>query len=93
MAIHEHNNETQTLWDRGEFQVMLKTPESGRPIGFCDGDARDEEEVIEIALLEGSEVTIDKKVLKTGREIWTVHRHDLEEHDTEADAFYEDVES
>lgn len=77
MAIHEHSNETQTLWDRGEYQVMLKTPESGRPIGFCDGTPQDEEEVVAIALREGSEVTIDKKRLKTGREIWTVHRNDL----------------
>jgi hypothetical protein len=72
MAIEPWNNETQTKWDHGGFQVMIKTPENSRPIGFCDGDAADERAIVEQALREGTEVAIDKKVLKTGREIWTV---------------------
>lgn len=72
MAIEAHSNETQTKWEHGEFQVMIKSPQSNRPIGFCDGDAADEAEIHEQAMHEGAEVEIDKKLLKTGREIWTV---------------------
>jgi hypothetical protein len=72
MAIEPHSNETQTKWEHGEFQVMIKSPQSNRPIGFCDGDAADEAEIHEQAMHEGAEVEIDKKLLKTGREIWTV---------------------
>lgn len=72
MAIEPHNNETQTKWDHGEFQVMIKSPEMNRPIGFCDGDSADEQQIIEQAAREGAEVEIDKKTLKTGRQIWTV---------------------
>jgi hypothetical protein len=74
--IRPHNNETQTQWDRGELQVMLKNESTDRPIGFCDGTVADEEEILEQAMLEGSEVEIHKKSLKTGREIWTVKRLD-----------------
>lgn len=72
MAIEPHSNETQTKWDHGEFQVMIKSPQSSRPLGFCEGDKADEEEIVEQAMQEGAEVVIDKKRLKTGREIWTV---------------------
>ena len=72
MAIDPHSNETQTKWDHGDYQVMIKSPRSSRPIGFCDGDPADERQIVEQAMREGAEVEIDKKVLKTGREIWTV---------------------
>lgn len=72
MAISPHSNETQTQWDRGNFQVMIKSTTSDKPIGFCEGSAQDEESLIEQANQEGVEVRIDKKSLKTGREIWTV---------------------
>jgi hypothetical protein len=51
---------------------MIKSPQARFPIGFCDGEPEDEAEIHEKAMREGSEVEIDKKVLKTGREIWTV---------------------
>lgn len=72
MAIDPHSNETQTKWDHGDYQVMVKSTQSDRPIGFCDGEPADEQQIIEQAMREGAEVEIDKKVLKTGREIWTV---------------------
>jgi hypothetical protein len=72
MAIEPHSNETQTKWEHGEFQVMIKSPQARFPIGFCDGEPEDEAEIHEKAMREGAEVEIDKKVLKTGREIWTV---------------------
>ena len=71
--IYPHTNETQTKWDRGELHVQLVQSNNPRPIGFCDGTAADVAELREIAASEGSEeVRIDKKVLKTGREIWTL---------------------
>ena len=72
MAIERHSNETQTRWDRGDFSVMIKSTTSDRPIGFCDGTDEDEAEIVQTASYEGAEVEIDKKLLKTGREIWTV---------------------
>lgn len=71
--IHPHDNETQTRWDRGELQVQLVAPGNSKPLGFCDGSEQDMRELIEIAESEGAEgIQISKKVLKTGREIWTV---------------------
>lgn len=74
MTIVAHSNESQTKWDHGEFQVMIESPTSRRPIGFCDGGEKAEQEIHEMAMREGAEVEIDKKVLKTGREIWTVRQ-------------------
>jgi hypothetical protein len=71
--IHPYNNETQTLWDRGQLQVQLVQPNNPRPIGFCDGTAEDTAELQSIAEAEGAdEFVIHRKVLKTGREIWTL---------------------
>lgn len=71
--IHPHSNETQTRWDRGDFKVQLCLPNNPRPMGFCDGSEADMAELREIAESEGSDsFRIDKKVLKTGREIWTL---------------------
>lgn len=72
MTIHPFTNETQTKWDHEEFQVMIESPSQSRPIGFCDGEPADEKQIHEQAAREGTEVEIEKKVLKTGREIWTV---------------------
>lgn len=72
MAIHPFNNATHTRWDKGGFQVMLMRPENSNPFGFCDGTDTDEQELFTIAESEGAEISIDKKPLKTGREIWTV---------------------
>ena len=71
--IHRHDNATQTRWDRGEFKVQLTVPNSSRPIGFCDGSPEDVAELLAIAEAEGAcDVEIHKKILKTGREIWTL---------------------
>jgi len=70
--IHEFNNANQTRWDKGGFQVMLKTPQSSTPLGFCDGEEADEREIVSMAEAESADVVIDKQRLKTGREIWTV---------------------
>lgn len=71
--IHFYNNETQTRWDRGEFKVQLLLPNNSRPMGFCDGTPEDLAELQSMAEAEGAyEVQIQKKLLKTGREIWTL---------------------
>lgn len=72
--IYPYSNETQTRWDRGDFQVQLNLPDNTRPMGFCDGTDADVVELRELAEAEGAdEVRIEKRVLKTGREMWTLH--------------------
>lgn len=71
--IHQFSNETQTRWDKGEFKVQLTTPGSSRPMGFCDGSAADLAELQQMADSENTSLRIEKKVLKSGREIWTLN--------------------
>jgi len=72
--IYPYTNETQTRWDRGELQVQLLVPTNTRPIGFCDGTDADEAEIRDRAEEEGAEdFRIERKQLKSGREIWTMH--------------------
>ncbi len=71
--IYPHSNETQTRWDRGELQVQLLQLDNPRPVGFCDGTDADIAELRELAESEGSDsFNLDRKVLKSGREIWTL---------------------
>lgn len=71
--IYPYDNETQTRWNRGEFKVQLNLPNNSRPMGFCDGTSGDLAEIRSMAELEGvNDLKIEKKVLKTGREIWTL---------------------
>ena len=71
--IYPYSNETQTRWDRGDFKVQLNQPNNSRPIGFCDGSAADLAELSEMADSEGSDgMRIEKKILKSGREFWTL---------------------
>ena len=71
--IRTYSNETQTLWNRGELKVQLMVPTSNLPIGFCDGSDEDIAELEAIAEAEGAEaMTIQRKVLKSDREIWTL---------------------
>ena len=75
--IYPRSNETQTRWDRGDFQVQLDLPNNPRPIGFCDGSDEDIAELKARAEAEGAdEIRIERKALKTGREIWTLHSGD-----------------
>ncbi len=72
--IHPYSNEMQSRWDRGEFKVQLNVVNNTRPMGFCDGTAEDLAELEAIAEQEGADdFRIEKKVLKSGREIWTLH--------------------
>ena len=71
--IHKYSNETQTRWNRGEFKVQLMVPTSNLPIGFCDGSDEDIAELEGIAEAEGADgFTIQRKTLKSEREIWTL---------------------
>jgi len=71
--IHPYDNETQTRWDRGELRVQLNQEGNTRPLGFCDGTPADLLELTSIAEAEGAEgIRVHKKLLKTGREIWTL---------------------
>lgn len=72
--IHRYSNETQTRWDHGDFKVQLNLSNSTRPMGYCDGSDADLAELKAIAEAEGAdEMRIEKRILKTGREIWTLH--------------------
>ena len=71
--IYPYDNATQTRWDRGDFKVQIRLPNNPRPMGFCDGSLEDIAEILSVAESEGvDEVTIHKKKLKSGREVWTV---------------------
>jgi len=71
--IYPYNNETQTRWDRGNLQVQLLVPNNSRPIGYCDGTDADEQELRAQAEAEGADgFAVQKKTLKTGRQIWTL---------------------
>ena len=71
--IHRYDSKSLTLWDRGELKVKIVVPTSDRPIAYCDGTEEDEIELRAIAEAEGTELpTIQRKILKTGREIWTI---------------------
>ena len=71
--IYPYDNASQTRWDRGELKVQINVPSNSRPMGFCDGTSEDLNELRAIAESEGVEdAPIDRKVLKSGREIWTL---------------------
>ncbi len=72
--IYPHSNESETQWIRGNYKVQLNSPDNTRPIGYCDGTDADLAELRGIAEDEGADgMRIEKKFLKTGREIWTLH--------------------
>jgi hypothetical protein len=71
--IHPSDNKTQTSWDRGLLKVQLIKENSTRPMGFCDGTDEDLAALRELAESEGADgMSIQKQVLKSGREIWTL---------------------
>lgn len=71
--IRPHNNETATGWSHGDFAVQLVRNGQSQPMGYCDGTEEDEQELREIAESEGAdELRIEKKQLKSGRQIWTL---------------------
>lgn len=71
--IHPYNAATMAQWDRGELKVQILVPTSDRPVAYCDGTEADEAELRDIAEGEGTELpVIHRRVLKTGREIWTI---------------------
>jgi hypothetical protein len=75
--VYPYSNATQTRWDRGELRVQLNVPDSTRPTGYCDGSDADMSELSTLAETEGAEgMRIEKKVLKSGREIWTLYAGD-----------------
>ena len=71
--IHLYSDAQLRRWNRGEHRVRLDLPGRERPMGYCDGTDEDEAELLAMAREEGEHaVEIRKRVLKTGREIWTL---------------------
>ena len=78
--IHRYDNKSLALWDHGDLKVKIVVPSSERPVAYCDGTEEDERELRAIAEEEGTELpTIQRKILKTGREIWTIGEPPKEE--------------
>lgn len=73
MAIYPQNNDNDTKWGRGGFGAMIKSMSSDKPLAYCDGSDSDEQELLKQAEDEGlGGAEIQRKSLKTGREVWTV---------------------
>ncbi len=71
--IQKYSQKTLLLWSRGELKVEIRTPMSDRPVAYCDGTDEDLAELAHIAEEEGAEAPeVHRRILKTGREIWTV---------------------
>jgi hypothetical protein len=71
--IHKYGPATLSRWTRGELKVQIDIPGKPVPMGYCDGTPEDEAELRAIAESEDVEnLPIQKRLLKTGREIWTV---------------------
>ena len=71
--IYPYDDSTQKRWDRCELKVQLNQLNNPRPIGYCDGTPDDISELHAIAEEEGVyDAKISRKILKTGREIWTL---------------------
>ena len=71
--IHLFDAKNLNRWNRGEYKVQLDLPGNSRPMGWCDGTPEDEAELKAMAEQEGVEhLPIAKRVLKTGRELWTL---------------------
>lgn len=80
--IHPYSHDTLRQWNRGEFKVQLDVPGRRLPMGYCDGSEEDETELRSQAEEEGvEELVIHKKILKTGREIWTLGSEAEEDED------------
>lgn len=71
--IHRYSLEMLGRWNRGELPVQVLVPGNDRPVAYCDGTPEDEAELRAIAEDEGTELpAIHKKLLKSGRQTWTV---------------------
>ena len=71
--IRRYDHDMLRLWNRGDLQVQIDVPGRRLPMGYCDGTDEDEAELRSIAEAEGvEELPIQKRILKTGRQIWTV---------------------
>ncbi len=86
--IHFYSHANLSLWTRGVHQVQLDLPNQRLPLGYCDGTDEDEAELRRMAADEGVEnLKVAKKLLKTGRAIWTLGEPRIED-----DEFDEDIE-
>lgn len=68
-----YNHSELRRWNNGEHQVQLDIPGRAVPMGYCDGTDEDEAELRNLAEEEGVDnLPIEKRLLKTGRQIWTL---------------------
>ncbi len=73
MAIHPYNNQHETNWNKGLYQVVIKAHGHDRPFGYCDGSDEDRRQLLEMAENEGmTNIELVTKPLKNDREVWTL---------------------
>ncbi len=78
--IHKYDAASLSKWNHDELKVMLLLPGQTRPMGYCDGTDEDEQALRDMAEAEGVEdLKIHKRLLKTGREHWTLGEERVEE--------------
>jgi hypothetical protein len=71
--IYPHSNATQTRGEHGNFKVQRNLLGNPRPMVPHDGSTADVSELQFIAEAEGSgSIRIEKRLLETRREIWTL---------------------
>ena len=71
--IHKYSLRALQGWNRGDYQVQVMVPGNDHPVAYCDGTDEDIEALRAIAREEGTELAdINRRILKTGREIWTI---------------------
>lgn len=85
--IHPYSDTALQKWNRGEYKVQLDIPNRPRPLGYCEGTPEDEAELVAMSEGEGEHtLEIHKRILKTGREIWTLRTlNNAPEEDVEDD--------
>ena len=77
--IHKYNAKSLSMWNHDELKVMLLLPGQTRPMGYCQGSDQDEQELRDMAEAEGvDDLKIHKRLLKTGREHWTLGEETVE---------------
>ena len=71
--IYPYNAKNRHLWDQEVHKVQIFVPGNTRAIAYCDGTDDDIAELMAKAEDEGAEPPpLSRRVLKTGREIWTM---------------------
>ncbi len=71
--VYPYNMKSLQQWNRGVHKVQIMVPGHDKPVAYCDGTEQDIRDLRATAEEEGTELPeIRRRILKTGREIWTI---------------------